>query len=302
MIDFKEIPEANTGGGLQDTFELFARDFFKILGYDIIQEPTRGADGGKDLIIKEMRKGQSDLVTEVTWLVSCKHYAHSGKAINPSIENNINDRIKSNNCDGFIAFYSTLPTHSLSETLKSIPHQILDYRKIESYIIGNKKYQTLFLRYFPRSYKRWELLNLPYNPIKLFKFYIDHNSFEIDLSLLMSIFLSVDKLFIALVNSNDFKEFLDFKHIKIFISDNLSDEYNEMFHKSNIDTSNFINLVMTNSQLVLSSYLNKNGYADEKVVVTGLGSLYILSTNTLILDNKKLELLERDYLELKKII
>ena len=65
MIDFKEIARANTGNGNQDSFELFARDFLNTLGYIIISEPSRGADGGKDLIVKEIRKGISGLVTEI---------------------------------------------------------------------------------------------------------------------------------------------------------------------------------------------------------------------------------------------
>lgn len=57
LIDFKEIPQANIGGGLQDTFELFARDFLELLDYHIIQNPGRGADRKKDLIVSEERKG-----------------------------------------------------------------------------------------------------------------------------------------------------------------------------------------------------------------------------------------------------
>jgi hypothetical protein len=57
IIDFKEIPEANKADGNQDTFEFFARDFLENLGYEILIHPTRGADGGKDMIVKERRKG-----------------------------------------------------------------------------------------------------------------------------------------------------------------------------------------------------------------------------------------------------
>ena len=45
-IDFKEMPEAHLGGGLQDTFELFARDFLSYLRYTVAEDPSRGADGG----------------------------------------------------------------------------------------------------------------------------------------------------------------------------------------------------------------------------------------------------------------
>jgi len=41
VIDFNEIPRANSGVGDQDTFELFARDFFEALGLEIISDPNR---------------------------------------------------------------------------------------------------------------------------------------------------------------------------------------------------------------------------------------------------------------------
>ena len=57
FIDFREIPVANSGKGDQDYFELFARDFFWSLGYVIDQGPSRGADGGRDLIVVEPLDG-----------------------------------------------------------------------------------------------------------------------------------------------------------------------------------------------------------------------------------------------------
>ena len=74
LIDFKEIPIANSGKGNQDLFELFAREFLSEIGYEIIEEPARGADGGKDLIILERRTGIGGN-TNFRWLVSCKHFA-----------------------------------------------------------------------------------------------------------------------------------------------------------------------------------------------------------------------------------
>ena len=51
VLDFKEIPEAHKATGLQDTFELFSRDFLVFLGYKIISDPDRGADGGVDICL-----------------------------------------------------------------------------------------------------------------------------------------------------------------------------------------------------------------------------------------------------------
>ena len=56
ILDFSEIPEAHIGTGKQDTFELLAREFLEYIGFTTVQGPDRGADGGKDLIVRELRK------------------------------------------------------------------------------------------------------------------------------------------------------------------------------------------------------------------------------------------------------
>ena len=103
IIDFKEIPRANVADGNQDIFELFAREFFYVLGFSIIEDPDRGQDGGRDIIISEKRTGIIN-DTVIRWLVSCKHKIHSGSAVNASDEEDISDRIQVHNCSGFIGF------------------------------------------------------------------------------------------------------------------------------------------------------------------------------------------------------
>lgn len=186
LIDFTEIPQANTGKGDQDHFELFARDFLVEIGYKIIEEPARGADGGKDLIVLEERKGVGG-VSPFRWLVSCKHFAHSkkgakGKSVTSNDEKNIFDRVKSKNCDGFIGFYSTLASESLMNSLRGfesqIAFQIYDFMKIESFIVGFSKRENLFIRNFPISYKKWKDLHYYTEPVKLFNFYIENSKYK----------------------------------------------------------------------------------------------------------------------------
>jgi hypothetical protein len=154
LIDYKEIAQANKGGGQQDEFELFSRDFLKSIGYKILRHPDRGADGKKDLIVSETRKGVGGETT-INWLVSCKHYAHSGNSVSDSDELDIADRIKAHQCQGFIGVYSTLPAASLSNKLfgmkDDLDYIIYDSARIEELIIENKPEQML-LRYFPKSY------------------------------------------------------------------------------------------------------------------------------------------------------
>ena len=157
-IDFKEIPEAHLGGGLQDTFELFARDFLSHLGYMVAEDPSRGADGGKDLVVIERRSGVGG-ETRIQWLVSCKHKAHSGSSVNPQDEANIRDRIEANRCNGFIGFYSTLPSSGLADAITMLSAktemQTFDREKIESYLLKSPAGLHLAKRYFPNSVSKW---------------------------------------------------------------------------------------------------------------------------------------------------
>ena len=75
VLNFSEIPAANLANGQQDTFELFARDVLKHIGYQIDVNPDRGRDGGRDIIAIETRTGVGG-ETKVRWLVSCKHKSY----------------------------------------------------------------------------------------------------------------------------------------------------------------------------------------------------------------------------------
>lgn len=160
ILDFKEIPQANKGGGLQDTFELFARDFLVFLGYHIIEDPDRGADGKRDLIVEERVNGISDDFS-FRWLVSCKHYAHSGTAVKDTDEINIRERLEQHNCDGFMGMYSTLCSTGLSGVLEGISRKgtkvvIYDREKIESRLLKSDiEGLRICERYMPISFENY---------------------------------------------------------------------------------------------------------------------------------------------------
>jgi hypothetical protein len=158
ILDFKEIPRSNIGGGVQDLFELFSRDFLDHLGYEIVSQPTRGADGGLDIKVKETRTGVGGQTT-ILWLASCKHFAHSGSSVTPSDETNILDRVKSHGCTGFLAVYSTLPSSSLGDTLEGLNTQIeiqlFDAQRIEGLLLSTPSGMLLAERYFPSSFSKW---------------------------------------------------------------------------------------------------------------------------------------------------
>jgi len=162
IIDFTEITAANSSDGMQDTFEVFSRDFLKYIGYQILNGPNRGPDRGKDLTALEKRIGVGG-ETIINWLVSCKHNAHSGKSVTPKDEINIKERLELHNCDGFIGMYSTIPSSGLSEILtgvsKSHEVRVFDWGEIESLLLKTTDGIQLAKRYFPNSIKQWKQNN-----------------------------------------------------------------------------------------------------------------------------------------------
>jgi len=166
ILDFREIPEAGKATGLQDSFEMFAREVFDLLGFRVVQGPSRGADGGKDLIVEGTRLGIIES-TKVKWLVSCKHFAFSGASVAPDHEKNVTERVNAAGCDGFLGFYSTLPSSGLSEMLHrqaAVQVKFFDREEIERHLLASPKGRALIQRYFPISAKKLE-----HTPAKLFE-------------------------------------------------------------------------------------------------------------------------------------
>ena len=123
MIDYKEIADG-------ESWELFCRDYLVAQHLVVEMPPSRGPDGGRDLLVREQLKGT--LVTRpFTWLVSCKHYAGSGKSVGTGDESNITDRLAHHKASGFIGFYSTIASGALIARLK----ELRDQEKIEQFEI-----------------------------------------------------------------------------------------------------------------------------------------------------------------------
>ncbi|GAA0566706.1 hypothetical protein GCM10009416_00870 [Craurococcus roseus] len=156
-LDFTEIPSASAGS-LRDRFELFARELLEAEGFRILEQPDRGTDDGRDLIVEEERMGPGG-TNRVRWLVSCKHKAHSGTSVFPSDEQNIRDRLGTHRCDGFIAFYSTLPSSGLGETLSKLRPEFgclqLDAEVVERKLLDSPRGRILAARYMPKSFNAW---------------------------------------------------------------------------------------------------------------------------------------------------
>lgn len=160
VLDFKEIPEAHEANGLQDSFELFAREFLSFVGYKVISDPDRGADGGVDLIVEERRIGVGG-ETVINWLVSCKHKAFTGKSVSPADDPNVRDRVEANECQGFMGFYSTIASTGLGGVLGGLKGKVetlvYDREKIEGALLHSAKGLELAERFFPKSIGAWKV-------------------------------------------------------------------------------------------------------------------------------------------------
>ena len=160
-LDFTEIapPNKKSKDQLSDAFELFAEAFLQALGFRVVEGPSRGADGGKDLVVAE-----AGALTQKTrrWLVSCKHKAFSGNAVASSEENNLHNRLRKARCSGFLAFYSTLPATSLEGDFRVLEEdnydvEVYNASRIEQHMLdqANPVMTALAKQYFPASYKKW---------------------------------------------------------------------------------------------------------------------------------------------------
>ncbi|RLQ93628.1 hypothetical protein [Falsibacillus albus] len=153
IIDFKEIKND------LESWELFAQEFLSEK-FELIDPPSIGPDGGKDLIVK-------DKVSDFLWLVSCKHFAHrnSSNSVNRSDETDITDRVKAKKCNGFLSFYSA----SISSPLLTKLNELVDSKSIDEFdlfnsariereLINSSAGRILFQRHFPKSWEKYCIL------------------------------------------------------------------------------------------------------------------------------------------------
>ncbi len=94
-----------------DEWEWFAADFLNDIGFDLLSPPSRGPDGGSDLIVS--KEG-------VRYLVSCKHFLQSGKTVGRSDEESILERMMQHSVTGFIGFYSTFLSTGLQARINAL--------------------------------------------------------------------------------------------------------------------------------------------------------------------------------------
>lgn len=153
MVNLLEIPTPR--GANLDTFELFARDFLEAIGYNVVDGPDRGTDGGRDLIAVETLRGPWSEI-ELRWLVSVKHFAHSGRAVGLKDEPDLLERLAAFRADRFLGFYSTLPSSGWVDRLRKldVPSALYDRGRISTALLQDSRLDRVFAVYLPQSYTK----------------------------------------------------------------------------------------------------------------------------------------------------
>lgn len=152
IIDFEDI-QSHT------KFEQFAADLLGCLGYEIVNRPGEGADGGKDLIVADVFEGTHGR-QRVKYLVSCK-YKLSG-AVNISDEIDFESRVRSHHCDAFMGFYSNHVTQGLRDKVEGINSYernsglfsivLIEDADIRKHLLELPEGLRLIQQWFPRSH------------------------------------------------------------------------------------------------------------------------------------------------------
>jgi len=112
MIDFRELPDDGT------RFEQLVREL--LLTYELSPRWTgQGPDQGRDLIATETATGPIGTFNRI-WLVSCKHYAHSGRAVGRQDVASVVDDCRQAKADGFLLVCSTHPSSGTIQKLSEL--------------------------------------------------------------------------------------------------------------------------------------------------------------------------------------
>lgn len=156
MLNFREMPIDGVD------FEKLIREILFSLGYRVYWS-GRGADGGNDLICIE--NIDSELSSrEKTWLIQCKHKAHSKKSVSINDIDNIVDSCIQHNATGYLLACSTHPSSVVASRLKKISENksnniiatYWDSSHIERLLSAPHNYQ-ITQRFFPKSSEKWKV-------------------------------------------------------------------------------------------------------------------------------------------------
>jgi len=314
MIDFSEI-----GNG--DVWESFCASFLKLLNYQIIREPFIGTDNKVDLIVQEPTfNGFSPLKL----IVSCKHHKQS---ISDKDEPNIRDRIDNEGCHGFIGFYSSQITATVSHTLNRCKERykilIFTGNTIEDHILNNPKFDRLFCQYFPESYKKWVVSYGYSEQTKLFESFLN-NLYPRQSEFLIALFGTSSNLLKKIRNHNNFYDALNTTGYEVRIAKseyvNIMDGDSRLYKKYKKEFDERLNIKSTFHEFFLQKSIGLPVYETLQVICIRMprnsqkdeiGNLlydskdyciFCLSSNFLIVNTQGADMFSNMFLSLKRNI
>lgn len=156
MLDFADLPTNGT------KFEQLTRELLLRAGLRPFWS-GKGADSGRDLLAEEQLTGSLSADRRL-WLVDCKHFAASGRAVGVGDVTDIRDRCERVGAGGFLLVTSTHPSSELVrkmdelENVTGIVIKIWDEVAIEKRLLSPN---CLFVaqQFFPKSQhlRKWEI-------------------------------------------------------------------------------------------------------------------------------------------------
>jgi hypothetical protein len=155
MLDFTNLPKDGV------RFEQLVRDLLLRRGL----RPTWtgvGADSGRDLLAIETLKGPLHS-TNMTWLVDCKHFAHSGRSVGVGDVTDIVDRCHRVGAAGFLLATSTQPSAELSRKLQELQNHakiaglVWDNVEMENRLLTHENYSLAQNAFYDPCPDQWKI-------------------------------------------------------------------------------------------------------------------------------------------------
>ncbi|MDA2519989.1 restriction endonuclease [Bacillus cereus] len=159
MLEFKELSIDGTD------LERLVREIFVREGFET-HWTGKGADGGRDLLVKEQVKGPLSNF-ERLWLVQCKHKAHSGKAVGKDEANSLITDCRRVGATGYLMICTTALTSGLIQAYKELENTednlVIDYWdevRLEDKLLKPCNF-SLIDQFFPNSSNQvgWKIYN-----------------------------------------------------------------------------------------------------------------------------------------------
>ncbi len=155
MLNFTNLPKDGV------RFEQLVRDLLLRAGL----RPTWtgvGADSGRDLLAVEALSGPLNS-KNMTWLVDCKHFAHSGRSVGVADVIDIVDRCQRVAATGFLLATSTQPSAELARKLQELQQQagvcslVWDSVELENRLLTHTNYALAQNAFDDPRPERWKI-------------------------------------------------------------------------------------------------------------------------------------------------